>query len=78
MSKRPLSPYRELARIAEILGYRWIRRKGNQNILRNADVRVVVIPDHGSRQIGRSLPRKILREMNLSPDEYARLLEDLS
>jgi predicted RNA binding protein YcfA (HicA-like mRNA interferase family) len=38
--------------------------------------RVVVIPDHGARDIGRPLIRKIIRDMGLTIEEYERLLNE--
>jgi len=77
MSKLPLCTYKELAKIAESLGYRWIRKRGSHSTFRNAEGWVVVIPDHGSTEIFRPLLRRILGDLNLSPEEYVRLLEDL-
>ena len=76
MSKLPLCTYGELAKIAESLGYRWVRRKGSHNTFRNSEGGVVVIPDHGSTEIVRPLLRKILRDLSLSPEDYVRLLEE--
>jgi predicted RNA binding protein YcfA (HicA-like mRNA interferase family) len=71
-----LARYRDLARVAEAAGFAWRRRDGSHNIFRHADGRVVVIPDHGARPIGRGLLNKILRQMDLSVDEYHRLLNE--
>ena len=76
MSRLKLLPYRELARVAELAGYRWVRRQGSHNTFRSQDGRVVVIPDHGSQDIVRPLLRKIIRDMGLSVDEYNRLTEE--
>jgi predicted RNA binding protein YcfA (HicA-like mRNA interferase family) len=76
MSRLKLLPYRELARVAELAGYRWVRRQGSHNTFRSQDGRVIVIPDHGSQDIVRPLLRKIIRDMGLSVDEYNRLTEE--
>ncbi len=54
-----------------------LRREGSHNTFRNAQGRIVVIPDHGSQVIVRPLLRKILRDMGLSPEEYHRILKGL-
>ena len=77
MTKLRLVPYRELHRVAEAAGFHWVRREGSHNTFRNASGRIVVIPDHGSQVIVRPLLRKILRDMQLSVDEYNRLLDQL-
>ncbi|MBC7228148.1 MAG: type II toxin-antitoxin system HicA family toxin [Thermoflexales bacterium] len=70
-------PYRKLRKVAEAVGFQWVRREGSHNVFRHADGRIVVIPDHGSQVIVRPLLRKILRDLGLSVEEYHHLLEEL-
>lgn len=77
MTKLRLVPYRELSKVAEAAGFQWVRREGSHNTFRNAEGRIVVIPDHGAQVTVRPLLRKILRDMGLSVEEYHRILEDL-
>ena len=76
MTRLRLVAYRELSKVAEVAGFRWIRREGSHNTFRNAEGRIVVLPDHGSQVIVRPLLRKILRDMGLSVEEYTRHLEE--
>lgn len=75
MTQARLGRYRALARVAEAAGFGWVRRDGSHNTFKHADGRIVVIPDHGSRPIGRGLLTKMLRQLDLSVDEYHRLLD---
>lgn len=77
MTKLRLVPYRKLRKVAEAVGFQWVRREGSHNVFRHADGRIVVIPDHGSQVIVRPLLRKILRDLGLSVEEYHHLLEEL-
>jgi predicted RNA binding protein YcfA (HicA-like mRNA interferase family) len=77
MSRLRLVPYRDLARVAEAVGYSWARTRGSHNIFRHPDGHIVVIPDHGAQVIVRPLLRKILRDLDLTPDEYHDLLDQL-
>lgn len=77
MSRLKLLPYRDLAQIAEMAGFQWVRRQGSHNTFRTPNGRVVVIPDHANQDIVRPLLRKIIRDMGLSVDEYNRLTEML-
>lgn len=77
MTRLRLVPYRELRKLAEAAGFHWVRREGSHNCFRNAEGRIVVIPDHGAQVIVRPLLRKILRDMGLSVEEYHRILEQL-
>lgn len=75
MSRLRLVAHRELARVAELAGFHWVRREGSHNVFRNAEGRIVVIPDHGAQIIVRPLLRKILRDLGLSVEDYTRLLD---
>jgi predicted RNA binding protein YcfA (HicA-like mRNA interferase family) len=72
-----LIPYRELKKVVEAMGYEWIRCEGSHNIFRHSSGKIVVIPDHGSQVIVKPLLRKILRDLGLSPEDYARQLNNL-
>jgi predicted RNA binding protein YcfA (HicA-like mRNA interferase family) len=61
--------------VAEAAGFLWVRREGSHNVFRHPSGKIVVIPDHGSQIIVRSLLRKILRDLGLSPEDYQRLLD---
>lgn len=76
MTRLRLVPYRDLSRVVERAGFRWVRREGSHNVFRNDEGRIIVIPDHGSRPIVRPLLRKILRDAGIDPDEYHRLLQE--
>ena len=77
MTRLRLVTYRELIKVAEKAGYKWVRREGSHNTFRNAAGRIIVIPDHGSQVIVRPLLRKILRDIGLSLEEYHRMLDEL-
>ena len=77
MTRLRLVPYRDLSKIAEAAGFHWVRREGGHNSFRNADGRIVVIPDHGSQVTVRPLLRKLLRDIGLSIEEYHSLLDNL-
>lgn len=77
MSKLRLVSYWQLAKVAASAGFYWVRGVGSHNTFRNAEGKIVVIPDHGSQVIVRPLLRKILRDMGLGVDEYHRILDKL-
>ncbi|MBI3248859.1 MAG: type II toxin-antitoxin system HicA family toxin [Deltaproteobacteria bacterium] len=59
MSRLRLVPYRDLRKVAEAAGFRWVRCDGSHNTFRTALGKIVVIPDHGAQVIVRPLLRKI-------------------
>lgn len=77
MTKLRLVPYKDLRKLAEKAGFQWVRRVGSHNTFRSAEGQIVVIPDHGPKEIVRPLLRKIIRDLGLTIDEYNRLLDEL-
>ena len=68
-----LSPIssKKLMQILGKLGFEEIRRKGSHRFLHNPDTgATTVVPDHGSEDIGIGLLRKILRDIDMTPDEF--------
>jgi predicted RNA binding protein YcfA (HicA-like mRNA interferase family) len=71
-----LAAYADLRNVIEARGYVRQRRVGSHNTFRNSEGLVIVIPDHGSQMIVRSLLRKIIRDLGLGVDEYTALIRD--
>jgi predicted RNA binding protein YcfA (HicA-like mRNA interferase family) len=76
LTRLRLVSYRELKKVAEAAGFRWVRCEGSHNVFRHASGKIVVIPDHGSQVIVRPLLRKILRDLGLSQENYHRILDE--
>lgn len=64
----------ELIRALERAGFARARQRGSHVRLRHADGRVVTVPTHAGRVVGRGLLRKILRDAELTQDEFMALL----
>lgn len=77
MSKLKLVPYSTLAKVAEVKGFKWVRRVGSHNTFRDKWGKIIVIPDHGSTVIFRPLLRKILRDMGIGIEEYNKILKEI-
>ena len=56
-------------------GFQRIRQKGSHVRLRHEDGRVLTIPVRAGKNIGRGLLRKILRDAELTRDEFIALLQ---
>ena len=65
---------RKLIKILVGLGFEEIRRKGSHRFFFNKITGLsTVVPDHGSEDIRRGLLRKILRDMDLDPNEFGKM-----
>jgi predicted RNA binding protein YcfA (HicA-like mRNA interferase family) len=74
MSKLPVVSAKELEKILLKLGFAITRQKGSHRFYKHSDGRYTTIPHHPGEDISRPLIRAILREIELDPDEYIRLL----
>ena len=72
-----VATYAELSKVAQTCGFEWVRCRGSHNTFRNSEGRAIVIPNHGSRPLTRSLIRKILRDIGIGIEDYNRLLSRL-
>ncbi|MFO7977492.1 MAG: type II toxin-antitoxin system HicA family toxin [Bacteroidales bacterium] len=73
--KLPLATARELEKLLLSPGFAVMRKKESHVFYRHPDGRYTTLPHHGNRPIGRSLLRQILREIEISPEQYAEILK---
>ena len=70
----PTLKARDIIRVLRFLGFSIIRIKGSHVFLKHTDGRTTLVPKHSGEDIGRGLFRQILRETNLSPEEFKKYL----
>ncbi|NCQ83630.1 MAG: addiction module toxin, HicA family [Microcystis aeruginosa W13-18] len=58
----------------EDVGFQSIRHKGSHLRLKHEDGRVVTVPVHRGKTVGKGLLLKILRDAELTQEEFIRLL----
>ena len=75
MGVLPALTAHEVIRALEKAGFQIARQKGSHVRLKHVDGRVVTVPLHPGRDIGRGLLRKILRDANMTPAEFLALLD---
>ncbi|MBS3774135.1 MAG: type II toxin-antitoxin system HicA family toxin [Bacteroidales bacterium] len=66
-----------LEKVLLYLGFEIKRQKGSHVFYRHPDGRYTTLPHHGNQEISRSLLRQILREIELSPEEFNEVLKKL-
>ncbi len=76
-SKLPIVKVKVLENLLLYLGFEIKRQKGSHVFYRHPDGRYTTLPHHGNQEIGRSLIRQILREIEISPEKYIELLKEL-
>jgi predicted RNA binding protein YcfA (HicA-like mRNA interferase family) len=74
MPKLPSITAKELLSALSKAGFVEIRQKGSHVRLQHPDGRVATVPVHPGQDIGRGLLSKILRDAELSRDEFIELL----
>ncbi len=74
MTRLPALTGEQVIKALEKAGYQMIRQKGSHAYLKHADGRATVVPVHKGETIGRGLFRKILRDIELSKEEFETLL----
>lgn len=75
MSKLPLVDAKTLEKVIFLLGFKTKRKKGSHVFYRHTDGRYTTIPHHKGKDLGRSLLRAILRQIEITPEEFIELLE---
>jgi len=74
VSRLPVVAPRKMCRVLESLGFELIRQKGSHMFYRHPDGRATVVPFHAGEDLGRGLVRSILKDIELSRDEFIDLL----
>lgn len=70
MSKLPIVDARTFERILMKRGFQIIRQKGSHVFYRHPDGRYTTLPHHKGQDISRPLCRKILNEIQVSPEAF--------
>lgn len=73
MTRLPRLNGREVIKALNETGFRVIRVKGSHHLLRHVDGRTTTVPVHGSEIIGPGLLSKILRDCEMTREEFVTL-----
>jgi len=52
------------------LGFQPVRQRGSHVFYRHSDGRTTTVPNHAGRDLARPLLREILREIELTPEQF--------
>ena len=56
------------------LGFQPVRQRGSHVFYRHSDGRTTTVPNHPGRDLARPLVREILREIELTPEQFREAL----
>lgn len=76
MSRLPVVDAKTMHTVLVRLGFQAVRQHGSHVFYRHADGRTTTVPHHAARDLARPLLREILREIDVSPAEFARMLAE--
>jgi predicted RNA binding protein YcfA (HicA-like mRNA interferase family) len=74
VSRLPRPTGAEVVRALEKIAFEVTRIKGSHHFLQHSDGRATVVPVHAGETIGPGLMSKILRDAEVSRDEFVKLL----
>ncbi|MBN1416207.1 MAG: type II toxin-antitoxin system HicA family toxin [Bacteroidales bacterium] len=76
-TKVPIVKVKILEKLLFHLGFEARRQSGSHVFYRHPDGRWTTLPHHGNQDLGRSLIRQILREIDITPEEFIRYLKKI-
>ncbi len=74
MTRLPRISGKEAVRILRGIGFQVVRTRGSHVFLRHPDGRVTTVPVHSGEMLGPGLLRSILRDIELSTEEFIQHL----
>lgn len=74
MSKLYIINAKRMEKLLFLLGFKKVRQKGSHVFYRHPDGRVTTVPHHKGYLLARPLIREILREIELTIEEYNKYL----
>jgi predicted RNA binding protein YcfA (HicA-like mRNA interferase family) len=74
VSRFPVVGFREMNKVLADLGFRQVRQRGSHVFYRHSDGRTTTVPNHPGCDLARPLVREILREIELTPEQFQEAL----
>lgn len=75
MSKFPSLSGKEVVTILKKAGFTIERQRGSHVFMKHFDGRVTVVPVHSGETIGAGLLSKILRDVEMTKDDFLKILK---
>jgi predicted RNA binding protein YcfA (HicA-like mRNA interferase family) len=72
MTRIPMLNARDIEKVLMNLGFERIRQKGSHVFYKHPDGRTTTLPHHPGRDLARPLVREILREIDVTVDQFLK------
>ncbi len=76
-TKVPIVTAKVLEKVLFHLGFQMIRQSGSHVFYRHPDGRYTTLPHHGNHDLSRYLIRAILRQIEISPEDFINILIEI-
>ena len=77
MTRIPIVDFKTMDKVLKQLGFGPVRQKGSHVFYRHQDGRTTTVPNHRGRDLARPLIREILREIELTPEQFTEQLDKI-
>lgn len=77
MTRLPIVDFKTMEKVLRDLGFQPIRQKGSHVFYRHPDGKTTTLPHHPGRDLARPLIREILREIELTPEQFQEALKKI-
>jgi predicted RNA binding protein YcfA (HicA-like mRNA interferase family) len=77
MTRLPIVDFKTMEKVLINLGFRNTRSKGSHFLYHHPDGRTTTVPNHPGRDLSRPLIREILREIEITPEQFTQELEKI-
>ena len=77
MTHLPIVDFKTMEKVLFNLGFQNTRSKGSHFFYRHPDGRTTTVPNHPGRDLSRSLIREILRETEVTPEQFIQELQKI-
>ena len=77
MTRTPIVKFMIMEKVLFNLGFKKIRQKGSHVFYEHPDGRTTTVPHHPGRDLARPLIYEILREINITPDEFIIVIRNI-
>lgn len=75
MTRLRVVNFRTMEKVLFHLGFEHVRQKGSHVFYRHPDGRTTTLPHHAGRDLARPLVREVLREIEITPEQFGEELK---